>query len=256
VGMVEAMRPDELRAFWEERQARLTPLVNRLAGCTPPRYRVDLDRNQFLWTRVDGAPLVAAETRLILTYASSSRSILMGWANESLPASAVVPRQPDAPDQLDGVTPADAGLAAMGVAYRAGAEFIYRAPEPQLLSFLALWKVRAATAADSFAPGPPHAFVMGLLDDLLELLRAALDGEEEALVGRTRALLVNQGHTLLERVRHTDGELGCAALERETGRALVALGESVREGESVPARTAARGLNELGALRARWASAD
>jgi hypothetical protein len=176
-------------------------------------FRCDLAKGRFWWTKEDGTPVVVAATRLISTYALSNRSVLMGWANASVPEHAAVRRLAGVPDRIPDCSEADAFMWATLVADTSGADFMYRAPNPQIWTFLALWDVREAGDGDEpFVPVAPWAHVVGVLDGLVQ----ALDGGRDV-----RDLARGYGGTFAQNQLHRDTAHGQPL--RSIGERLAAL---------------------------------
>ena len=202
-------RDDALEYFGGQAQ-RLADLL-RDHGAEGADFRVDLREGKFWWQDASGKPLVQARTRVICSYALSNESVLMAWANESLPAAARI-------DAVEGMEPAyeeQSGSDAWGLAAEAaaagGADFIYRAPNPQMWIFLALWDVGAAHDDSATAPRPPRKHVIELLDHL-----GAMEPSE------ARATLMrNYGKALCESAEDFHVGQPWAALVGEIGRLLV-----------------------------------
>lgn len=174
---------------WTQRQARLQALLES-HGAAGLDFRVDLGKGRFWWQDGDGRPVVVAATRVLSSYALSDRSVLMGWANRSLPAEATVPAVTGVPERVDDCDEPDAWHWAMRVAEAVGCHFVYRAPNPQMWVFLALWDVRAAGAGDeAFEPGSPWPYV----ELVLESLVAGLDEGRDV-----RTLARNYGQTFVD----------------------------------------------------------
>lgn len=240
------MDRDQLVAHWEERQNRLGDLLDGwdARDCD---FRADLTKNRFLWVRRDGSPVVAAECRLLLSYTIDRRSILVSWANRHVPASAGVPAQDVVPPRFEKATEEQAWIAAMAVGLGARADFLYRAPSPELLSFLGLWNVRAAGPADL----PQSSSARVLVLEVLESLEALL-GDMRRDRGATRRLFVNQGRVLLERAENVDRDSPESDLESETGRVLKRIGEEI-PAKGMPEAARVKGWRaELAKLRGAW----
>jgi hypothetical protein len=171
---------------------------------------------------------VVAETRSLLSYALSNRSLLMAWANTSLPAAAAVAEQDGVPDRLTQVEEGEAWRWAMRVAERAGAHFLYRVPTPQMWIFLGLWDVRPARPGDEpFSARAPWPWVRGVLEALTEALANGRD---------VRPLARGYGRTMAEdEVRRGT----------PTHTRLVSVGERLAALADAEDQTIASGLVEL-----------
>ena len=155
------MDDDTLKETWNERGRRLQALLEAY-GAVDLDFRVDLGKCRLWWQHDDGTPVVVASARVLLSYALSNRSVLMGWANRSLPPDASVSVVAGVPERIPEGSEADAWTWARRVAEASGAHFIYRAPKPQSWVFLGLWDVRKVAEGDtpfvagSSNPEAPH----------------------------------------------------------------------------------------------------
>ena len=208
------MRMDALRQHWDERQGLLRAMLaaHDAGDC---EFRADLLRGRFWWQRSDGSPVVVANTRVLCSFALSNESVLMAWANQSLPEHARIPPV----EGMDDASPADeegAWHLARQAASASGAHFIYRAPNPQMWIFLGLWDVRSASPEDDpFVPGSPWEHVDSVL------------GQVEVIVGEqredeARILLRNYGQTFVE--GHVHRGTAHESKLREIGEAMIAAG--------------------------------
>jgi nucleotide-binding universal stress UspA family protein len=184
---------DTLRQIWNERGRRLQTLLEA-HGAADLDFRVDLGKGR-LWWQHDDTPVVVASARLLLSYALSNRSVLMGWANRSLPPDASVSPVAGAPERIPECNEADAWTWARRVAEASGAHFIYRAPNQQSWVFLGLWDVRKAAEGDApFVAVSPWGRVVSVLEGLAEALAEGRD---------IRVLAHGYGRTFVEdRTRH------------------------------------------------------
>jgi len=158
---------EALAERWTQRQARLQTLLES-HGAAGLDFRVDLGKGQFWWQDGAAQPVVVASTRVLSSYALSDRSVLMGWANRSLPPDATVPAVTGIPERIDDCDETDAWTWAMRVAEAVGCHFVYRAPNSQMWVFLGLWDVRAAAPGDEpFDPGSPWPYVALVLESLV-----------------------------------------------------------------------------------------
>ncbi len=239
------MDRETLLAHWQKRQARLAELFREL-GATDSDYRVDETKQQFLLVdKKTGDPLVAAKALAILSYSRSSSSILMAWANESVPKKAAIKKQKGVPDYVPETTEQEAWFLSMLAAYSAKAEYLYRTPSPQLLVFYALWDVRRAGAGDRFVGNSPRSFVVSLLEQL-ELL---LDDE---ITPQTKKIFRNQGAVVEKHGELFPGEKKLQALLAETGSAIQRVGDTLKAGKPLPASRRKEGKAALRALAKRW----
>jgi hypothetical protein len=180
---------DALRESWNERGRRLQSLLEAY-GAAGLDFRVDLGKGRLWWQHDDGTPVVVSSARLLLSYALSNRSVLMGWANRSLPPDASVPVVAGAPERIPECSEADAWTWARRVAEGSGAHFIYRAPNPQSWVFLGLWDVRKAAQNEApFVAVSPWGRVVSVLEGLAEALAEGRD---------VRVLAHGYGRTFIE----------------------------------------------------------
>ncbi len=238
------MERDQLVAYWQRRQAELAALFEEY-GASRSDFRIDGDRNQFLLVDEHGLPLVAAEAKAILSYAFSSSSILMAWANESVPKKSAIKAQKDLPHYIPDASEEDAWHVAMIAAYTARAEYLYRAPSPQLLAFYALRNVRRAGAEDRFEAGSPRSFVMSVLVSLAPQL-------EEKITTRAQKLFRNQGAVVAKQADLFPGDEKIQALLVETGATLARMGDAMKVGKKLSKARRTSWDDELGALWSRW----
>ena len=194
-------------------QAQILAALLKAHNAEGADFRVDLREGKFWWQDASGTPLVEARTQVICSYALSNESVLMAWANESLPGPARIDAVEGMEGAYEGQEEADAwGLAAEAAA-TGGADFIYRAPNPQMWIFLALWDVGVAGAEAATPPRPPRKHVLELLDHL-----GAMEPSEERAV-----LMRNYGSALCESATDFHAGRPWAELVGEIGSRLVAM---------------------------------
>jgi hypothetical protein len=153
-------------------------------------FRADLALGRFWWRDANARPVIVAETRLLLSYAHSNKSVLCGWANGSIPASATVPAVPGVPDHVPDTTESHAWVLAMEIAEGVGAHFVYRAPLAQSTPFLGLWNVRPAAEGDApFATCAPWPYVRSVLGGLAERLDGNGQGVDVLFRGYGRTFI-------------------------------------------------------------------
>ncbi|HEU4410095.1 MAG TPA: hypothetical protein VFS43_32875 [Polyangiaceae bacterium] len=199
---------------WEATQERLKTLLER-HGAVGLDFRIDLVEGRFWWLRSDGSPALVASARVLLSYAPSSRSILMGWANPSLAPTAAVPEIEGAPARLTDCDADDGWRWAMRLGDACGADFLYRAPNAQTWLFLGLWGVRDATPGDALpTPQAPWPHVQRVLEALLGRHR---EGQDVGPVAR------NYGLSFVEERAHRGGPF--EAPLRRVGERLVELAD-------------------------------
>jgi hypothetical protein len=220
---------DPLDKRWSVRQELLGTLLaaHDAQNCD---YRCDLVQGHFWWQRREsGKPVVVAAARVLCSYALSDSSVLMGWANRSLPDHSRVPAVPELPERLQ-CNEVEAWQLAMRIAEACGAHFIYRAPNPQLWVFLGLWDVRSAGPDEApFVAGSPWPHVSTVIASLSE-------AKGERRIDELRVLLRNYGQTFIDSPIHHGTSVERPL--REIGERLVALA-SAGEAEL------ARGLEEV-----------
>ena len=68
---------------WEKKQADFLRFLQEHKADQAP-YRVDLEKRKIYWVDQYELSLVVADCRVLLSYALSNNSIMMGWANRSL----------------------------------------------------------------------------------------------------------------------------------------------------------------------------
>lgn len=211
---------------WQRRQQGLAAILEEF-DATRWEFRVDLAIPRFFWIRPeDGQPGLVADTKVLCSYALSSDSIMMGWANRSLSPDATISPQPGFQDYLEDCEEKDAWEVAAALADSVGAEFLYRAPSPQVMVFLGLWNVRAAGLMDHFQPRDPSGYVNDLLTALVEETEGSRPTEE------LERLLRNQGKTLQHSAKfvHRDGPFAEPLIK--TGEELIRL-SSTRDREQL-----------------------
>ena len=172
-------KQDDFLRFLQEHHADKAP------------YRVDLEKRKIYWVNESGLSLVVADCRVLLSFALSNKSVMMGWANTSLnPGSSVEPVDGMAdihPDCEEG----DVWSLAVEAASAAGAEAIYRTPSPQSWVLLALWNLRSG-GSEQFTSGSPREHILQVIDSLLY----HLDIEEREV------LLDNYAESFLQMASH------------------------------------------------------
>ncbi len=236
------MTGEELYAFWRNRQNGLTALLDEFA-ITDCEYRVDLEERHFFWVCPDGKPRLVADTKVLCSYAMSDFSLLAGWANRHLAAEACVEPVETVADRMFDCSEEDAWEMAMKIGYAAEADFLYRAPGPQVTVFLGLWNVRPPAEDEKFKAGSPRDYVVRILDALERTL-----SEAERPMGEMRRLLLNYGRSLAEKAHQTHRGTQEAARLTQTGKRLVALGDAYEIGKE------AETLAALGELKEYWES--
>lgn len=171
----------ERMARWQTRQGILQAIL-RAHGAIDHDFRVDLGLGRFWWQDPrTGQPSVVAKTRVLCSWARSNGSLLAAWENRSLPESAAVRPVPGVEPRLSGLSENEAWDHALAIADGAKAEFVYRAPNAQMLIFLGLWQVASAGPEEApFEPGPPWQHTRAVLDALAGMT----DGEQLRVLAR------------------------------------------------------------------------
>lgn len=192
---------------WQTKQDQLQDFLKEHRAAEA-EYRVDLTRNLFYWVDQSGESLVVADAKVILSYALSNRSILMGWANRHLEPGYTIDEVPELEDDYEDCNPEDVWAISIQAAEAAGCDFIYRAPSPQNWVMLGLWNVR--TGGERFEGGSPVSYVETLLQTLLR------EVENEGL----SVLLDNYGETVLQQATHAYKDTEHRPRLQELGRGL------------------------------------
>jgi hypothetical protein len=204
----------DLEERWEARQGRLRALLEQHSE-TDLEFRIDLVEGRLWWLRPDGSPALVASARVLLSYAPSSRSILMGWANPSLAAAAAAPEIEGLPSRLADCDADDAWGWAMRLGDACNATFLYRAPNAQTWLFLGLWGVRATTDDVLPAPQAPWPHVQQVLE---ALLGRHAEGQDVGSLAR------NYGRSFVEEKAHQNSPF--EAPLRRVGEQLVVLADA------------------------------
>lgn len=234
------MEWDGLLDRWRRRQEGLAALLEEFQ-VTDYEFRVDLEKGMFYWVEPDATPRLVADCRVLCSYALSNHSVLASWANPHLSDSAVVDPILDLPESLQECNEEDAWAFAIKIADASGADFLYRAPDPQVMVFLGLWNVRPPAPGEEFKATTPAEFVVGLL----ELLTQAAEDPDRSRPELGR-LFVNYGKTLRHHARYV--HRGTPEEDRlmRCGARLIDIGEQMAPGSLDSA------LQELRSLQAEW----
>ena len=150
---------------WEEKQANLLRFLQE-HGAEQAPYRVDLEKRKIYWVDGHDLSLVVADCRVLLSYALSNNSVMMGWANHSLAKGCAVEKVPDIDDIYVDCDPDEVWALSTYIAGHAGAEAIYRTPSPQSWVMLGLWNLRPG-GAEQFTSGSPKEHVLQVISSLL-----------------------------------------------------------------------------------------
>lgn len=150
---------------WEEKQSRFLQFLEEHGAGEAP-YRVDLEKRKIYWVDEQELSLVVADCLILLSYALSNHSVMMGWANLSLEEGCAVEEVPGVHEIYTDCTPDEVWALSTYVADQVGAEAIYRTPSPQSWVMLALWNLRPG-GAEQFTSGSPRGHVLQVIQSLL-----------------------------------------------------------------------------------------
>ena len=150
---------------WEEKQTNFLHFLQE-HGAEQAPYRVDLEKRKIYWVDEHDLSLVVADCRVLLSYALSNNSVLMGWANRSLAEGCAVEQVPDIDDLYADCDTDEVWALSTYIAGHAGAEAIYRTPSPQSWVMLGLWNLRPG-GAEQFTSGSPKDHVLQVISSLL-----------------------------------------------------------------------------------------
>ncbi|MDI1481863.1 DUF6882 domain-containing protein [Polyangium sp. y55x31] len=224
---------EPLVAKWSERGAAL---LGELAahGAEDHEYRVDLKDGRFVWLDPRGRVSAEARARALCSYAPTTSSLTMAWADPLLRAASVRPID-RMPTERDDVDEEGAWHVAIAAAEASGAEWLYRVAAPHSWYFLALSELSFQPISPSFTPGSPAGLVLLELEASRKAIRS---GAEPAVVVRER--LARVGSALLHEAeyayRSTDWVSRLARtgkrLEKLAGEVPVPSFESVAKGAS------------------------
>ena len=150
---------------WQEKQDRfLEFLVER--GADEAAYRVDLEKRKIYWVNELGLSLAVADCRVLLTYALSNNSVMMGWANLSLSEGSAIEKIEGMEDVYSDCGPEDVWSLSVRAASWVQADAVYRTPSPQSWIMLGLWNLRPG-GAEQFTSGSPRGHVLKVLESLI-----------------------------------------------------------------------------------------
>jgi hypothetical protein len=245
------MELKDLSAYWEARMARLNDQLsvypNRQTG-----YRLDLHKGNIFWVDTSEQPVAQAPLTVLASYAPANASLLMGWANEHLPAAV----QPPALTQVPGLVTEcsqDRALAlTMRFAKALDFEFFFQLETEQHTLYLGLGALAPATDALPANPENPVAFVQQVFDSLYQHL---LD---------TQASARNQMHLLLGYARTLEAQAAQAYADTAFRQPLVAASEGLfrlgrlaqkhidTSDDSLPMDIRTETLRELRSLSQNW----
>jgi hypothetical protein len=150
---------------WPAKQDRFLRFLGEHRADEAP-YRVDLEKKKIYWVDNFGLSLVVADCKVLLSFALSNHSVMMGWMNGSLPPGSYVDNVDGMDDIYPDCEPQEVWELAMRAATAAGAEAIYRTPSPQSWVMLALWNLRPG-GAEQFTSGSPRAHILQVVESLM-----------------------------------------------------------------------------------------
>lgn len=175
---------------WERKQKKFLEFL-QTHGADEAPYRVDLDKLKIYWVDERELSLVVADCKVLLSYALSNNSIMMGWANISLQeGSAIDPVEGVDPIYSD-CDPEQVWSLACFVADQAGAEAIYRTPSPQSWVMLGLWNLRPG-GAEQFTSGSPKGHIVQVIESI-QMVRE---------ISERKVLLDNYAESFLQMATH------------------------------------------------------
>lgn len=150
---------------WDDKQAAFLSFLQE-HGAEQAPYRVDLEEQKIYWVDEHELSLVVADCKVLLSYALSNHSVMMGWANRSLMPGCAVDKVEEIDDVYADCHPEEVLALATYVADKAGAQAIYRTPSPQSWVMLGLWNLRTG-GAEQFTSGSPASHVLQVVVSLL-----------------------------------------------------------------------------------------
>jgi Family of unknown function (DUF6882) len=150
---------------WQKKQDSFLEFLKKHGADEAP-YRVDLEKRKIYWVNKAGLSLVVADCRVLLSYALSNKSVMMGWANVSLADGSFIEPIEGMEDIYPDCAPEHVWQLAMRAAEGARAEAIYRTPSPQSWVLLGIWNLRPG-GAEQFTSGSPQNHVLKVLQSLV-----------------------------------------------------------------------------------------
>jgi len=150
---------------WQKKQDEFLRFLQEHNADEAP-YRVDLEKRKIYWVDQMGLSLVVADCRVILSFALSNNSVMMGWVNSSLPPGASVDPVEGMDDIYPECDPNDVWELAMRCGEDNEADAIYRTPSPQAWVMLALWNLRPG-GAEQFTSGSPRSHILQVVESLM-----------------------------------------------------------------------------------------
>ena len=209
---------------WEKKQADFLRFLQEHKADQAP-YRVDLEKRKIYWVDEFELSLVVADCRVLLSYALSNNSIMMGWANRSLAEGCAVKKVPDLDDLYVDCGPDEVWALSTYVASHAGAEAIYRTPSPQSWVMLGLWNLRPG-GPEQFTSGSPKHHVLQVIESLLH----------HPDFNERQVLLDNYAESFLQMASHPYKQSRFNIVLKDTARRfrnLLALGDEEKQNEGL-----------------------
>lgn len=150
---------------WYKKQSEFSQfLIDH--GAEKASYRVDLEKCLVYWVDDQELSLAVADCKVILSYALSNRSVMMGWANYSLPEGSGIDEIEGFQDIYTDCEEKNVWALTTAAAEEVDAEAIYRTPSPQWWVMLALWNIRPG-GAEQFISGSPRDHVLRIVENLI-----------------------------------------------------------------------------------------
>ncbi|MRG94059.1 DUF6882 domain-containing protein [Polyangium spumosum] len=203
--------------------ARGAALLRELAahGAGDHEYRVDLKDGRFVWLDPRGRVSAEARAKALCSFAPTTSSLTMAWADPLLRAASVRPidRMPTERDDLD---EEGAWRVAIAAAEASGVEWVYRVAAPHSWYFLGLTGLSFQPISPSFTPGSPAGLVLLELEASRKAIRS---GAEPAVVLRER--LARVGSALLHEAEYAYRSTDWVSRLSRTGKRLETLAEKV-----------------------------
>lgn len=193
---------------WQRKQDRLQTFLARQGAESAP-YRVDLGERKIFWVDERGLSLVVADCKVLLSYALSNNSVMMSWANLSLPPGSGIEEIEGFESYYRDCQPEDVWSLATELGDAVGAEALYRAPSPQSWVLLGLWNLRQG-GAEQFYSGSPKVHVLTVLRRL----------SEHPSPDELPVLLENYGESFLQMAGHPHRGTDFESELKDTARAM------------------------------------
>ncbi|HVK69516.1 MAG TPA: hypothetical protein VM694_33895 [Polyangium sp.] len=205
---------------WAQRGAALLQELEA-HGAEDHEYRVDLKDGRFVWLDPRGRVSAEARARALLSYAPTTSSLTMAWADPLLRAASVRPID-RMPRERDDVDEGEAWHVAIAAAEASGAEWLYRVAAPHTWYFLALSDLSFQPISPSFTPGSPAGLVLLEIEASRKAIRS---GAEPAVVVRER--LARVGSALLHEAEYAYRSTDWVSRLARTGKRLEKLAGKV-----------------------------